>query len=460
MPDTSSGLPTPQSSPQDEKATRLGTLPQNRPPARYRHPWATPQGTYINCVEEGVEGLHKYEEGGYHPVHLDEFLDLSDRYRTLHKLGYGGYATVWLCRDTQQGRYVAVKVMVAGVEDVPELSLSRLDQTIPGAEFILSPLDHFTIHGPNGFHQCLVLPLLGPPVSPDLWIRMRHDPSVALQKMARQAAQGLSYLHRNQICHGGICTLLSLYFLRETNIVIDFRAANILVRLTNIDHLPEDELFSLIEEPEKIPVQYELGGDPPTSCPKYLVPKADMTGLTESAYLTDQITIVDFGESFRFSSPPARLGIPRHYLPPELLPSGGSPAAGPAADLWALACTLFEIRQQKPLFRGKPDELICQMVRALGKPPTEIWNKWEARKDFFDDEAKWVRDSSTFSLEQCLEERRSIYDPDPGMRGYMETPDAERKLMADLLYQLFQFDPAKRLKADHALEHEWLSVKG
>jgi hypothetical protein len=93
---------------------------------------------------------------------------------------------------------------VASIEDIPELSLSRLDQSIPGAEFILSPLDHFIIHGPNGLHQCLVLPLLRPPVSPNLWIRMRHDLYITLQKIARQAAQGLSYLRKSQICHRGI----------------------------------------------------------------------------------------------------------------------------------------------------------------------------------------------------------------------------------------------------------------
>ncbi|EEU35146.1 uncharacterized protein NECHADRAFT_88695 [Fusarium vanettenii 77-13-4] len=249
-----------------------------------------------------------------------------------------------------------------------------------------------------------------------------------------------------------VCMLLHLIF-------GDFHPANILVRLINIDHLSEDELFSLIDEPDEILVKCESGGDPPDSSPKYLIPTADITALTKSVYLADQITIIDFGESFDFSSPPSRLGIPRQYIPPELLLSGGPPASGPAADLWALGCTLFEIRQQKPLFAGKPDQIVCQMMRAPGKPPAELWDKWEARNEFFDDEAKWTRDSSTFSIEWCLEQRRSLCQPEPGTRGYLETPVAEQKLLADLLYQLFQYDPAKRLTAEQVLEHGWLAAK-
>lgn len=44
------------------------------------------------------EPLSRYRQGGYHPVTLgDTFNDT--RYTVLHKLGWGGYSTVWLARD-------------------------------------------------------------------------------------------------------------------------------------------------------------------------------------------------------------------------------------------------------------------------------------------------------------------------------------------------------------------------
>lgn len=45
-----------------------------------------------------AEPLHRYAKGGYHPVTLGGFL-ADGRYKILHKLGWGGYSTVWAARD-------------------------------------------------------------------------------------------------------------------------------------------------------------------------------------------------------------------------------------------------------------------------------------------------------------------------------------------------------------------------
>jgi hypothetical protein len=46
----------------------------------------------------GAEPLSGYKAGGYHPVHLGDKL-CGGRYKVLHKLGWGSYATIWLARD-------------------------------------------------------------------------------------------------------------------------------------------------------------------------------------------------------------------------------------------------------------------------------------------------------------------------------------------------------------------------
>ena len=51
-----------------------------------------------SCTVE-AEPLNRYRIGGYHPVHLGDTFK-NDRYKILHKLGWGSYSTVWLARDT------------------------------------------------------------------------------------------------------------------------------------------------------------------------------------------------------------------------------------------------------------------------------------------------------------------------------------------------------------------------
>lgn len=168
------------------------------------HAPATSHGTYLDGINEGLEPLEEYQEGGFHPVHLGDTLGASGQYRVIHKLGHGGFGTVWLCRDLQGPGYVAVKIMVGDVapEDIPDLALTKLDRSAPGAEHIAIPLDSFSVTGPNGVHQCIVLPVLGPCVSPRLWLSL-EDPEPVLRGVACQSALAMSYLHKQGLCHGG-----------------------------------------------------------------------------------------------------------------------------------------------------------------------------------------------------------------------------------------------------------------
>lgn len=72
------------------------------------------------------------------------------------------------------------------------------------------------------------------------------------------------------------------------------------------------------------------------------------------------------------SQPPADLGTPAPYRAPELILQK---AIGFASDLWALGCTIFEIRTG-PLIGGLEDDdessYLEEMVRIFGKLP-EPW---------------------------------------------------------------------------------------
>ncbi|TVY65765.1 Serine/threonine-protein kinase SRPK [Lachnellula suecica] len=407
------------------------------------HAPATSHGTYLESFQDEVEDLENYQPGGYHPIHLGDRLGATSRYLVIHKLGYGGFSTVWLCRDSQVGQYVAVKVHTADVsaDKIPDLRLVDLGKTSPGAEYINIPKDNFSLEGPNGTHQCLVLTLLGPPVSPHLWISMQN-PGPVLRKMCQQTVQAMQFLHQNGLCHG------------------DFRPANILVKLASLDHLSEEKVLSLINQPEKSQVLTESGEKLPPSTPDYLVASADPSRLGVE-YLKEEICIIDFGESFPTSSPPANLGIPENYLPPEVLVDfEDETAIGLGCDLWALGCTLFEIRRQMALFYmiEDPDELLAETVNFFGKLPETLWRKWEARADFFDDNGARVTnlDYEIHTLDVALAHKLEVGKREsPDDKKVLAVSEKEQRLCKDLLLKLFAYTPGDRLSADEAARHDW-----
>lgn len=61
-------------------------------------------------VEAEAEPRERYEEGLYCPVQIGQVMD-DGRYRIQHKLGWGGYSTVWLAHDLQENKAVALKII-------------------------------------------------------------------------------------------------------------------------------------------------------------------------------------------------------------------------------------------------------------------------------------------------------------------------------------------------------------
>lgn len=103
--------------------------------------------------------------------------------------------------ETSQHRKLG-KFRVESPLPIPDLNLTKMDLSAPGAEYIAIPLGTFSITGPNGSHQCIVLPVLGPCVSPRLWLSLKH-PAPVLRKMAFQSALAMNCLHKQGLCHGG-----------------------------------------------------------------------------------------------------------------------------------------------------------------------------------------------------------------------------------------------------------------
>lgn len=218
-------------------------------------------------------------------------------------------------------------------------------------------------------------------------------------------------------------------------------------------------------EPSLDPVLTASGELPGPNAPKYLVRGIDFDEI-DSRYVTDQIRIIDFGESYEPSNPPEDLGIPMGYLPPETIIDN---TMGIASDLWALACTLFEIRSGNTLFEmclATKYDIVQQIVKLLGTLPgswRESWAK-QCGKSCSDGEPNDTpTDEDPFEkgkiLKEYLGEGYGFWVVKTGQKIDHRIPEDEIEVLADLLEQMLRYDPNDRISAESVLDHPWFNWK-
>lgn len=190
--------------------------------------------------------------------------------------------------------------------------------------------------------------------------------------------------------------------------------------------------------------------------------------------MTDQVFLIDFGESFEISAPPEDLGTPLSYCSPELM-LDSAPSIG--SDLWALGCTLFEIRTGRKLldpFDDDMDDYLYYMVLLFGVLPEPWWSTtWENRKNFYkddpDSQGRAIKIDSIVAREpEGMREARSIQDKLEGglSLAIPRTPKLIRReitrheidIFGALLGRIFQYQPSDRLTAAEVENHEWFQL--
>ncbi|KAK0115084.1 hypothetical protein ONS96_013554 [Cadophora gregata f. sp. sojae] len=170
----------------------------------------------------------------------------------------------------------------------------------------------------------------------------------------------------------------------KLTIASDFTAANILLQLANIDEWTVDEIHDRLGAPQTHALHRAAGQTGEDSCPKYTVNAISMK-LVDPQWLSDRIMIIDFGIAFMEDQSSIDIGTPKNYCAPEF--NFESPRSI-SSDIWALGCTIFEIRTGSCLFRyrGIPtrDQILIATVKILGKLPDAWWDRWEEGRTWYD----------------------------------------------------------------------------
>ncbi|KAK4980834.1 hypothetical protein LTR28_000116 [Elasticomyces elasticus] len=413
---------------------------------RYRRP----------CLDS-VEDVEKYRSGGYHPIHLGDVLK-GGRYLVLHKLGYGGFSTVWLARDQHQDKLVSLKVLTAEASRNPtELKLLRhLDEhsyANPCRSSINATLDDSTINGPNGMHLCYVSQPGGPSLaalidSPDEVAGTRRLRAPLARTLSRQLANAVSFMHDVGVVHG------------------DITPKNVLLQLKGIDAWPAETIYQQVGRPVRDEVLKSSGQKPDLAAPEHLVEPASFS-CVDSEYISEQVLLIDLGEAFLEGSPPPNgVGTPVSYRSPELILES---KAGRASDIWALACTVFEMRAGFPLFEsflGSSDEILEEIVRILGMPPKTFHSLRKKIGITMTDHAHLHGSTLSDRIGEIGMYDEESSDGDSDVASVNQHPLLEpcgRRVardeaidLSDLLQEMLDYTPKNRLSAEEVAKHPWL----
>lgn len=147
-----------------------------------------------------------------------------------------------------------------------------------------------------------------------------------------------------------------------------------------------------------------------------------------------QLKIADFGLARIHASPNARMThqvITRWYRPPELLFAARS--YGPSADIWSVGCIFAELMLRMPYLPGDSDiDQLAKIFQARGTPSKDDWPDHHCLPAYI--------------------EFTSTPEPDHKHLFTASSPQA-----LDLLNQIMQLNPQKRICAKEALKHGYFT---
>ncbi|KAL8724109.1 MAG: hypothetical protein Q9181_006980 [Wetmoreana brouardii] len=398
---------------------------------------------------DGVEDPNGYHVGGYHPVNIND--ELSDgRYHVVHKLGFGGYSTVWLAKDRNTGKYVAVKILCAepSASNHESHILRLLEQNrvensgLAGGKYVAQLIDEFFVEGHNGRHACLVSEPAGFNIHAareDSIVRM-FSPQMA-RAITAKIIMGVHFVHSSGVVHG------------------DLHIGNILLKTSDLNELSIDDLYQRFGEPERLAIERidraPLDAEVPSHAVIPLWSAVACEDITQA-----EVTITDFSEAYvAGGASRERLNTPLLLCPPEMLLEKGTISM--PADIWTLGCTLVNIVGKKALFEGwapDNDDVMAELVSAFGKPPDSWWQAWHKRHEFFLEDGSWSvspdrrHDNVSRSLEWRVTTRMK--------RGNEGADEGEVKAMLEMLKGMLAWDPQDRWRIEDIVHSEWMEEFG
>ncbi|KAK2810060.1 hypothetical protein FQN50_003254 [Emmonsiellopsis sp. PD_5] len=362
-------------------------------------------------LEEVVEPWHKYDEKEtahvFYPICLGEVL--NERYLVEHKIGSGGFSTVWMAHDLQNKRDVALKVMSSGEGGENETRIQdEILQNVKDTSNLITYLATFLLPGNKCHHRVLVFPMKGPCLHPTL---LRNLSMITRMSAARQLLEALGNLHRAGIVHR------------------DLNERNCMWGIVPLHHLDRSAKYKALGRPLKqiIPfVELWKQGElvRPIEIPENL--------RTEKFYLGD------FGLAMKLGDSMAQHGYPpMQFCSPDRLHRKGPSFA---CDMWSYMVIFAELYLgHLPFPTFLKGGIISSIVRCLGPLP-EGWKGLYTHPGGLD---SWYDQHTKPHPEHDLASTIGYFRPEADLD--------ERKHVLSVLSRVFTYCPDKRLTAAQLL---------
>ncbi|KFY48078.1 hypothetical protein V496_10330 [Pseudogymnoascus sp. VKM F-4515 (FW-2607)] len=366
--------------------------------------------TKAALIEEGT--LQHYDPKLYYPARINELF--HHRYRTCVKLGYGGYSTVWLCRDEADCSYKVLKIGTCKKDrsmtkeaQVLEYLNSR-DSVHNGRSWVRDACDIFQIDVPSGSHTCLVFEPLGISLSERIDLR-------PAKRLEQPIVKLITY-----------CLLLGIDYLHTLGYL------NPDIKLDNIQEaLPDDgtEILTRLVNAEK---------DEPG--PQRIVNDRVTIYTSRSMDYEEEVVypiLADMGMAVFGETEYSHIIQPIPYRAPEVILGMKWKES---VDIWNIGVLVWELLCGEHLFgKDNEQEALAKMIRYLGLPPVEFLKRSDVHLQYFDEQGNW----------------RGIHPEPTALKDRLEGA-GDIDLFLDFVRPMLSWEPEKRPTAAALLAHPWL----
>ncbi|KAL5342292.1 protein kinase [Aspergillus crustosus] len=374
-------------------------------------PW--PASTVVAprlALNEPIEEEHTpyYDPARFYPARVGDVL--NNRYQLATKLGYGSCSTIWLARDLNHEKYVALEINSSAHHSRANAAEAELDILKHSSE--ANPL-----HKGWGFVH---LAIAFEPLREPLWIyRQRFIgeviPPAVLKILLQMVLHGIDYLHSE--CH------VIHADLKPDNTMIEIEDTSLL------ENSARDEYNHPL--PQKI---YPSG--------RTIYLSRNDFGIPEKTTVIIQITDFD-------------LSVPEIYRAFEVILDAGYSYS---ADIWSSGVMLWDLLEGRKLLKdidpledqaqeyGELDHL-CQRSALLGPPPKGLLDKGAKTHGFYASNDEYIKSSfiapSTFSFENSI---HTIHGED-------------KRMFIEAVQMRLKWRPEERSTAEELLQNPWLHAE-